>query len=361
MGRFILRRLGVMLLTALCLTYIVFFLTNLYPNLEKLAKTQGNNRMTDTEVASWLSDNGYMQPTPLKYGQWLGILPGFTHQADDGTITGRCIHKGVPVAQAPRFCGVLQGDFGFSTVFKKNVSDIIGGKLLLTGKLMLWVMIVMIPSALLVGVLAGMREGSRLDRTLSTGAIITTATPEYVSGVIFVVLFASSTAGLSPLLHDWGWIAGKTLFKGSAASAMKHATFWNFSLPVMTMALYGMGYIARMTRASMAEVMTAQYIRTARLKGVRFRNIVLKHALRNALIAPFTVIMLQFPWLLTGVVITESLFNYKGFGWTLVAAADGNDINLLLSASIVAVLVVLVTQLISDIGYVYLNPRIRVF
>ena len=81
-----------------------------------------------------------------------------------------------------------------------------------------------------------------------------------------------------------------------------------------------MGYIARMTRASMTEVMTAQYIRTARLKGVSFGNIVLKHALRNALIAPFTVIMLQIPYLLTGVVITETLFNYKGFGWLLVQA-----------------------------------------
>nr|MDJ0995670.1 ABC transporter permease [Dinoroseobacter sp.] len=110
----------------------------------------------------------------------------------------------------------------------------------------------------------------------------------------------------------------------------------------------------------MAEVMTAQYIRTARLKGVSFRNIVLKHALRNALIAPFTVIMLQFPWLLTGVVIVETLFNYKGFGWTLVQAASNNDIELLLACSIVAVAVVLVTQLISDIGYVFLNPRIRI-
>jgi peptide/nickel transport system permease protein len=129
---------------------------------------------------------------------------------------------------------------------------------------------------------------------------------------------------------------------------------------VLTIALYGMGYIARMTRASMAEVMTAQYIRTARLKGVSFRNIVLKHALRNALIAPFTVIMLQFPWLLNGVVIVETLFNYKGFGWTLVQAAGNNDIELLLASRWSRWLVVLVTQLISDIGYVYLNPRIRV-
>jgi peptide/nickel transport system permease protein len=137
-------------------------------------------------------------------------------------------------------------------------------------------------------------------------------------------------------------------------------TFYNFALPVMTMAIYGMGYIARMTRASMAEVMTAQYIRTARLKGLSFRVVVVKHALRNALIAPFTVIMLQFPWLLTGVVIVEVMFRYQGFGWLLVEAAGNNDIDLLLACSLVSVVVVLTTQLISDIGYAYLNPRIRV-
>ncbi|MEE3106601.1 MAG: ABC transporter permease subunit, partial [Pseudomonadota bacterium] len=85
----------------------------------------------------------------------------------------------------------------------------------------------------------------------------------------------------------------------------------------------------------------------------------LRHALRNALIAPITVIMLQFPWLLTGVVIVEILFNYKGFGWTLVQAVGNNDIDLMLACSVVSVVVVLLTQLISDIGYVFLNPRIR--
>ncbi|MGV6839102.1 MAG: ABC transporter permease subunit, partial [Planktomarina sp.] len=103
-----------------------------------------------------------------------------------------------------------------------------------------------------------------------------------------------------------------------------------------------------------------QYIRTARLKGVSFPAIVMKHALRNALIAPFTVIMLQIPWLLTGVVIVETLFNYKGFGWVLVQASSNNDIDLLLAVSVVSVVVVLLTQLISDIGYVFLNPRIRI-
>jgi peptide/nickel transport system permease protein len=347
MGTFLLRRTVVMILTALCLTFVVFFLTNLPPNLEKLAKTQGDMRMSDAEVASWLDRNGFLQPLPVKYGQWLGVLPGFTHTAADGRISGRCVAPGMDPADAPRFCGLLQGDWGTSTVFRAPVGEIIATRLGLTAKLMFWVMVLMVPSALLLGVLAGMREGSRLDRTLSTFSIATTATPEYVSGVIFITVFASSAFGLK-------W------FSGTATSAAENATFENFFLPVLTIALYGMGYIARMTRASMTEVMTAQYIRTARLKGVSFPNIVMKHALRNALIAPFTVIMLQFPWLLNGVVIVETLFNYKGFGWTLVQAAGNNDIELLLACSVVAVVVVLVTQLISDIGYVFLNPRIRI-
>jgi peptide/nickel transport system permease protein len=366
---FILRRVGVMILTALCLTFVVFFLTNLQPNLEKLAKTQGNNRMTDAEVVSWLERNGYDRPLVVRYGEWLGVAPGWTREdPETGALTGRCVDRGMTVETAPRFCGLLQGDFGYSTVSTVDVVDVLPGRLQLTGILMAWAFSIMVPAALLVGVLAGMREGSRLDRSLSTFSIASTATPEYVSGVIFIVLLASSTAGISGTLAEWGWLGGdgwlgdrNTLFLGSARSAMDGGvTFWNFALPVATIALYGMGYIARMTRASMAEVMTAQYIRTARLKGVSFRNIVLKHALRNALIAPFTVIMLQFPWLLTGVVIVETLFSYNGFGWTMVQAASNNDIELLLACSIVAVFVVLVTQLISDIGYVFLNPRIRI-
>jgi peptide/nickel transport system permease protein len=347
MGLFILRRAGVMLITALCLTFIVFFLANLYPNLEKLAKTQGNFRMSEEEVATWLGNRGYTQPLFVKYGEWLGVVPGAVIEGSDGQVRGRCIREGMTPQEAPDYCGILQGDWGYSTVFQDNVGGIISTRLGLTGKLMFWVMVLMVPSALLLGVLAGMREGSRTDRSLSTVAITTTATPEYVSGVILIAVFASSAVGLK-------W------FKGTATSAMENATFENFFLPVLTISLYGMGYIARMTRASMAEVMTAQYIRTARLKGVSFPNIVVKHALRNALIAPFTVIMLQFPWLLNGVVIVETLFNYKGFGWTLVAAASNNDIELLLGVSVVSVFVVLVTQLISDIGYVYLNPRISV-
>jgi len=307
---FLARRAGVMLLTMLVLTFVVFTLVNLEPNLRKLALEQNNNRMTSQQVDSWLEKNGYRRPLLVRYGEWLG--------------------------------NTLSGELGHSTRFRKPVVDILPERLGYTGILAFWVMVTMVPTALIIGVLAGMREGSKTDRSLSVVSIATTATPEYVSGILFTVIFAS-------------WLG---VLKGVARAG--DISFVNFTLPVMTMSLYGMGYIARMTRASMAEVMTSQYIRTARLKGLSFRAIVVRHALRNALIAPFTVIMLQFPWLLTGVVIVEKLFNYKGFGWVLVEAADNNDIDLLLSCSIVSVAVVIVTQLISDIGYAYLNPRIRV-
>jgi len=359
MLKFVAKRLSVMALTALVLTFVVFFLTNLPPNLEKLARSEGSVRMTDEAVAAWIVENGHGGSVFYRYSEWLGVSPGWTFTDEKGVTRGKCITRHNTPETAPARCGLLQGNWGFSTSFKKTVLTVLGRAMGATGWLMLGVMLLMVPVSLLIGVLAGMREGSRTDRVLSTFAIASTATPEYVSGVILVALLASPATGISPLLADWGWISGKTLFQGTATSAMDNITFWNFTLPVITIALYGIGYIARMTRASMTEVMTQQYIRTARLKGASFKQVVLRHALRNALIAPFTVIMLQFPWLLNGVVIVETLFNYKGFGWTLVWAAGNNDIELLLGCSVVAVFVVLVTQLISDIGYVFLNPRIR--
>ncbi|HKI74971.1 MAG TPA: ABC transporter permease, partial [Pseudomonadales bacterium] len=130
-------------------------------------------------------------------------------------------------------------------------------------------------------------------------------------------------------------------------------------LPVGVLLIYDMGYVARMTRASMAEVMTSQYVRTAILKGIPYRRVILRHALRNALIAPFTVIMLQLNWLLSGVIVVEVFFAYKGFGSLLYDAALFGDIYVIEACTLVAVFVAVFSQFISDVGYTLLNPRIR--
>ena len=272
---FLLKRLGVMVLTALCLTLIVFSLVNLKPNLVKLAKEQTGSRITEQQVEVWLDQNGFNRPLLLRYGEWLG--------------------------------GVARGDFGHSTRFNAPVADVLWPRLWLTGD----------PDVLGDGGDGPLRARSsafspacaRDRRRTARSRPSPSPRPRRRNmsrGVVLTVIFASQMVGL-----QW--------FSGSATKAAEDGpTLYTFALPVLTIAIYGMGYIARMTRASMAEVMTQQYIRTARLKGVSFRGIVLRHALRNALIAPFTVIMLQFPWLLTGVVIVETLFNYRGFGWLLI-------------------------------------------
>ena len=200
----------------------------------------------------------------------------------------------------------------------------------------------MIPIALVGGVLAGMREGSVQDRSISFVSVLFTSIPEIATAIFLTVIFA---LGLD-------WLPAK--------SSMVQGFDWRqLVLPVATLVLYDFGYVARMTRASMAEVMTSQYIRTAVLKGIPYRRVILRHALRNALIAPFTVIVLQLNWLLSGVVVVEVFFQYEGFGKLLLDAALFGDLYVVQAATLAAVLVAVLSQLISDIGYTFLNPRIR--
>ncbi|MBE8158746.1 MAG: ABC transporter permease [Betaproteobacteria bacterium] len=235
-----------------------------------------------------------------------------------------------------------RGDFGESFRFDVPVADILWPRVANTGLLAGLVMLIMIPLSLFLGVMAGIREGSMQDRVFSLVAIITTSVPEFASAVLFIAAFTF-----------WlDWLPG--------TSSMISGFEWKqMVMPVAVLVLYGSGYIARITRASMAEVMRSPFIRTAILKGLPYRKVILRHALRNALITPVTVIMLQFPWLLSGVIVVEYFFAYKGFGSLLWEAANNTDPFLIEACAMVAVVVVVISQLIADIIYTYINPRIR--
>jgi peptide/nickel transport system permease protein len=258
----------------------------------------------------WLEKNGYLDPIYVRYLSWLG-----------------------------RF---VIGDFGQSVRFKVPVGEVMWPRLGSTAILAVATLLVVIPISLGLGVLSGMREGSKLDRTISVTSILTTSIPEFASAVLLSAIFVFSL-GLLP----------------GTSSMTDGFDIRQLVLPVMVLVLYDFGYVARMTRASMAEVMTTHYIRTAVLKGLPYKTVILRHALRNALIAPFTVIMLQIPWLLSGVIVVEFFFAYKGFGALILEASLNQDVYLLEACTMVAVFVTVMTQMISDIGYTYLNPRIR--
>jgi peptide/nickel transport system permease protein len=305
---FIAKRIGFMLVTMLVVSLLLFLLLEISPG--NVATKVLGPYSSEEQRQIWLEQHGYLEPVYIRYGKWVGNF--------------------------------ATGNFGESIRFKGPVADVLWPRLWNTAILGFWTFALMIPLSLTLGILSGMREASKLDRTISVTSIITTSVPEFASAVFLSALFVFS----------WKLLPG-------TSSMADGFNFKELILPVMVLVIYDFGYVTRMTRASMAEVMTTQYIRTAVLKGLPYRRVILKHALRNALIAPFTVIMLQINWLLSGVIVVEFFFAYKGFGALLLEASLNQDIFLIEACAMVAVFVAVGTQTIADIGYTYLNPRIR--
>lgn len=265
---------------------------------------------SDTQRAMWLHENGYDVSFLWRYVTWLGHF-----------VTGR---------------------WGSSTHYREEVAVLLPPYLAQTGILAGITFALMVPLAFVLGIAAGVREGSMTDRIISFVCVFTTSIPEFASAVF-----------LSAVFVFWlGVLPG--------ASTMTSGFAWQeIVLPVLVLLLYDFGYVARIVRASMAEVMTQPYIRTALMKGASPARIVFRHALRNALVAPITVIMLQIPWLLSGVIVVEVFFAYKGFGTILYQACLNSDVALIEACAMISVLVIVGTQMLCDVLYAVLNPRIQ--
>ena len=259
--------------------------------------------------------------------------------------TGWMETTGGPVEYIPLKKGFIRGDPGLSLRTGRPVAKSLFIRLRNSLVLAGIAFIIVMPLALFLGMIAGLKEGTLRDRVLSVGGMMFSVIPEFATG-IFLILIVAVWLGLVP---------GATVFGEKAPWERPDMLI----LPVLTLALIELGYVLRITRASMVEVMRSPYIRTAFLKGLPYWRIVLKHALRNALIAPITVIMLHVNWLMGGIVIVEVVFGYPGLGKYLLDSALYKDINALEAGAMVLVTVAVGTQLIADIIYTFLNPRIR--
>ena len=297
-----------MLLTMLVVSLLTYLLLEI--NGDNVVVKVLGPYSTDEQRALWLEANGYNRPVWERYMSWLGNL--------------------------------LTGDFGQSLKYRAPVADVLWPRLANTGILASVVFVVMVPFAILAGVLAGMHEGGFLDRFISLFSILTTSIPEFASSVFLAFVFILAL----------GWFpATSTMSSGFDPMQLV--------MPALVLILFGFGYVARMMRASMADVMQSNYVRTAILKGMPFKRVVLHHAFRNALIAPFTVIVLQINWLLSGVIVVEFFFAYRGFGALLLEASLTQDIFMLQACAMISVVVAVGTQTIADVGYGMLNPRVR--
>jgi len=311
MARFLIKHLLFLCLTLVVVSFLVFMLTELTPG--DVARKYLGAYATQEQVDILSKQMGLDRPVLVRYVEYVGKM--------------------------------LSGDLGQSTRFRVPVKDIIFDRLANTGLLALVSFLFIVPLSMLLGIAAGIREGSALDRVILLASAVLASVPEFAMGVFLASIFVVSLR----------WLPGTATLQpgGSWPIAVQ------LILPVAVIVLFDMGYVVSMVRASMVEVMRQPYIRTAVLKGMRFRGVVLGHALRNAMINPVTVILLQINYLVSGVVVVESVFAYPGFGRMMLEASLYKDIALIEAGALVSVFVAVTTQILGDLAYMLLDPRIR--
>lgn len=247
---------------------------------------------------------------------------------------------------------VLQGNFGYSYSYQQSVLGLIAERLGATLLLMLGVVILSAVVGVFLGVIAAIKAHSLGDNLLSIGALIGNAMPSFWSGQILVLVFALYLRWLP----GGGYMSLRVQYTGLAyyADILYHSI-----LPIANLSLIYLALIFRMTRASMLDNLNEDHITTARAKGLPERTVLFKHALRNALLPVVSVIGNNFSRVLGGAIVTETIFAWPGIGRLVADSIYSRDYPVLMGVFIVVAVMVVVVNLITDIVYAYIDPRIR--
>jgi peptide/nickel transport system permease protein len=242
--------------------------------------------------------------------------------------------------------GILHGDLGTSYQYRAPVSTFLFPALGRSLKLAAVAFVIVVPLSILGGVLAALYRGRAIDRSISVTSLSLTSIPEFVSGIVLIVIFA---IGLK-----WFPVTATPPPGTSPLGQLRYLI-----LPAIPLVLVLFGYIARMARAGTIEALDSDYVRTAVLKGLPSSVVIRRHVLRNSLLPTITVIATQTGYLIGGLVIVETLFNYPGLGRLIFTAATNKDFPMLEAGVLVIGIVYLGATLIADVLYTVLNPRIR--
>ena len=235
---------------------------------------------------------------------------------------------------------ILAGDLGYSFRQGRPVSDVIAERLPATVRLAVAAMIVAMLTGIVAGTVAAVRHNSLWDLCMMTLSLLGISTPVFWLGMMLILLFAV-----------WlGWFP----ISGYGEGAFRHLV-----LPAITLGALQAGYIARMTRSALLEVLRQEYVRTARSKGLSERVVILKHALRNGILPVLTLAGIGLGDLLVGAPLTETVFGWPGLGRLLVAAVGNRDLPVVMGATLLFALIYLVANLLVDLGYALVDPRVR--
>ncbi len=309
---FLLRRMGFILITLLLASVIIFAATQLLPG--DVAQVLLGKFATEAALANLREELGLNRPAYVQYSDWLR-----------------------------RF---VVGDWGDSMVSRLPVRPLIMARIRNSAMLAVVSLVFYVPVGIFFGVIAALRREKPLDQIISGFSMAFVGLPEFVTGLLLISAFAF---GIS-IFPANSSIAPGTSF-GEA--------FPSLVLPAITVSLTGLGYITRMTRASTIDVLSTAYVRAADLKGLRNRQVLSRHVLRNSLLPTVTVVAMGIGYLIGGLIIAESVFGYPGLGRLIVYSIQRRDIVLIQACSMVVVIVYSISNLMADILYSVLNPRIR--
>ncbi len=313
MKSFLAKRLGLSVLTVGLAAVIVFFMTHILPG--DVARQSLGRQATPEDVAAFNKLYGLDKSLITQLVSWIKDL--------------------------------LSGNLGVSMSTSRPVSETLIPALGYSARLAGVAFVLIVPLSIAGGILAAMNRGKKIDRAITVGGLSAAVIPEFVWAVILLLVFGVVIRffPISAMPDD-----GNGGFLQS---------IWHLLLPSIALLLVLFGYIARITRAGVIEALDSDYMRTAVLKGYSRRKAVTTHVLRNAMLPTIAVVASQIPYLIGGLVAVEMVFNYRGFGTVLLAAVGGRDYAVLQSGVILTSVVIVSFQLIADILFALLNPRIR--
>lgn len=344
MGQYILRRLLQSIVIVFLLSILFFALVNLAPG-GPLAGYGESRHVPPEQVALLKRQLGLDQPLPVQYVIWL--VGNDWMKADTNG-------DGIPDTGGTRL-GILRGDFGFSFRNRQPVLEEIGQRLPNTIYLMSITLLVAILIAIPVGILSAVKQYSFFDIAATTFSFAGQAIPEFWLGLILIIVFYAWLKNPftgEALLPSGGIYSIETGF--SLVDRIRHLI-----LPVTTGALGWIAWYSRFMRSSMLDVLHQDYLRTARAKGLTEHRVVMRHALRNALIPLVTLFALDLPYIFSGAVFVETIFAWPGMGRFYYQAALQRDYPVLMAILIIGAGFILVSNLLADILYAFLDPRIR--
>ncbi len=344
MGTYIVRRLLQAIPMLLLVSIVLFALVNIAPGGPMSAYSR-TNRMPEEKKEAIRRSFGLDKPLPVQYIVWL-VGNDWMQVDTDG--------DDLPDGYGTRK-GILRGDFGFSYKTRDPVLDIITDKLPNTLYLMFFTLLAVGIVAIPIGIISAIKQYSTFDITATTLSFMGQAIPEFWLGLILILIFYATLN--NPFTGQSLFPAGGMYTIGADFSIwdrIKHLI-----LPV-TMGLVGwVAWYSRFLRSSMLDVINQDYIRTARAKGLIERKVLYKHALKNALIPLVTMFALDFPYMFSGGIYVELLFSWPGMGRLFYSSATSRDYPILLAILIIGAGIVILSNLLADIAYAYLDPRIR--